>query len=81
MTAIAAFLRKTPITRLQDYFTAAGFISLAPVDWTRPESEVVEPLIKAVDAMTDTEKQRVVMNAGQVAAWPTSLARMPCRMS
>ena len=68
MTAIAAFLRKTPVTRLQDYFTAAGFTSLPPVDWTKPESEVVEPLIKAVDAMTNDEKQRVVMNAGQVAA-------------
>lgn len=68
MTAIAAFLRKTPVTRLQDYFTAGGFTSLAPVDWTKPEAEVVEPLIKAVDAMTDDEKQRVVMNAGQVAA-------------
>ena len=68
MTAIAAFLRKTPVTRLQDYFTGSGFTSLPPVDWTRPESEVVEPLIKAVDAMTDTEKQRVVMNADQVAA-------------
>ena len=68
MTAIAAFLRKTPVTRLQDYFTGSGFTSLPPVDWTKPESEVVEPLIKAVDAMTDDEKQRVVMNAGQVAA-------------
>lgn len=49
MTAIAAFLRKTPITRLQDYFTAGGFTSLSPIDWTRPEPEVLEPLIKAVD--------------------------------
>jgi hypothetical protein len=68
MTAIAAFLRKTPVTRLQDYFTAAGYTSLAPVDWTKPESEVVEPLIKAVDDMNDDEKQRVVLDAGRVAA-------------
>ncbi len=68
MTAIAAFLRKTPVTRLQDYFTAAGFTSLAPVDWTKPESEVVEPLIKAVDDMNDDEKQRVSLDAGRVAA-------------
>lgn len=32
MTAIAAFLRKTPVIRLQDYFTAGGFTSLAPID-------------------------------------------------
>ncbi|WP_209428323.1 hypothetical protein [Pararhodobacter sp. SW119] len=68
MTAIAAFLRKTPITRLQDYFTARGFISLSPIDWTKPEPEVVEPLVKAVDNMSDDEKLRVVLDAGRVAA-------------
>ena len=68
MTAIAAFLRKTPVIRLQDYFTAGGFTSLAPVDWTKPESEVIEPLIKAVDNMSDDEKLRVVLDAGRVAA-------------
>ena len=52
MTAISAFLRKTPVVRLKDYFTAGGFTSLAPVDWTKPEAEIVEPLIKAVDGMT-----------------------------
>ena len=68
MTAIASFLRKTPVTRLHDYFTGSGFTSLPPVDWTKPEAELVEPLIKAVDDMDDREKQRVVMNASQVAA-------------
>jgi hypothetical protein len=46
----------------------AAFTSLAPVDWTKPEPDVVEPLIKAVDAMSDDEKQRVVLDAGRVAA-------------
>ena len=68
MTAIAAFLRKTPVTRLQDYFAAGGFTSLSPIDWTKPEPDVVEPLIKAVDGMSDDEKQRVVLDAGRVAA-------------
>lgn len=68
MTAIASFLRKTPIPRLQDYFTAGGFTSLPPVDWTKPEPEVVEPLIKAVDDMDEAEKQRVILDAGRVAA-------------
>ena len=68
MTSIASFFRKTPVVRLQDYFTAAAFTSLPPVDWSKPESEVIEPLIKAVDAMTETERQRVVLDAGRVAA-------------
>lgn len=68
MTAIASFLRKTPIPRLQDYFTAGGFTSLPPVDWTKPEPEVVEPLIKAVDDMDEAEKQRVILDAGRVVA-------------
>jgi len=68
MTAITAFLRKTPITRLKDYFTAGGFTSLPPIDWAKPEPEVVEPLVKAVDGMSDDEKQRVILDAGRVAA-------------
>jgi hypothetical protein len=68
MTAIAAFLRKTPVTRLHDYFADGGFTSLSPIDWTKPEPDVVEPLIKAVDGMSDEEKQRVVLDAGRVAA-------------
>lgn len=68
MTAIASFLRKTPIPRLQDYFIAGGFTSLASVDWSKPEPEVVEPLIKAVDDMDVAEKQRVILDAGRVAA-------------
>lgn len=68
MTAITAFLRKTPITRLKDYFTAGGFTSLPPIDWAKPEPEVVEPLVKAVDSMSEEEKQRVILDAGRVAA-------------
>lgn len=68
MTAITAFLRKTPITRLKDYFTAGGFTSLPPIDWAKPEPEVVEPLVKAVDGMSEEEKQRVILDAGRVAA-------------
>lgn len=68
MTSLASFFGKTPVVRLQDYFTAAGFTSLPPVDWTRPESEVVEPLIRAVDAMAEDERQRVILDAGRVAA-------------
>lgn len=68
MSAIAAFLRKTAVPRLQDYFTAGGYTSLAPLDWSKPEPEVVEPLIKAVDGMTEDEKQRVLLDAGRVAA-------------
>ena len=68
MTSIASFIRKTPVVRLQDYFTAASFTSLPPVDWSRPEPEVIEPLIKAVDAMAEDERQRVILDAGRVAA-------------
>lgn len=73
MTSIAAFFRKTPVTRLQDYFSASGFASLPPVDWTQPESEMIEPLIQAVDAMDDHERQRVILDAGRV----TNLADEP----
>jgi hypothetical protein len=38
---------------------AGGFTSLPPIDWAKPEPEVVEPLVKAVDGMSDGEKRGV----------------------
>lgn len=68
MTSIASFFRKTPIDRLQHYFTQFPFTSLPPIDWNKPEPEVIEPLIKAVDSMSPEDRQRVVLDAGRVAA-------------
>jgi hypothetical protein len=34
--------------------------SLPPIDWAKPEPEVVEPLVKAVDGMSDGEKRGVI---------------------
>ena len=68
MTSIAAFFRKTPVDRLHDYFTQFPFTSLPPIDWSKPEPEVIEPLIKAVDAMSADDRQRIILDAGRVAA-------------
>jgi len=68
MTSIPAFFRKTPLNRLQDYFTRTPLPSLPLIDWTRPEPEVIGPLIKAVDDMSPEDRQRVILDAGRVAA-------------
>jgi hypothetical protein len=77
MTSIAAFFRKTPVNRLKDYFTQ--YSSLPPIDWSKPEPEVIEPLIKAVDAMGDAERQRVVLDAARVAALATEAGQTALR--
>jgi len=68
MTSIPAFFRKTPLNRLQDYFTRTPLPSLPPIDWTKPEPEVIGPLIKAVDDMSPEDRQRIILDAGRVAA-------------
>ncbi len=68
MTSIAAFFRKTPVDRLQDYFTQIPLPSLPAIDWSKPEPEVIGPLIKAVDNMSAEDRQRVILDAGRVAA-------------
>lgn len=79
MTSIASFFRKTPLDRLHDYFTQIPFPSLPPIDWSKPETEVIEPLIKAVDAMGDAERQRVVLDAARVAALATEAGQTALR--
>lgn len=79
MSSIASFFRKTPLVRLQDYFTQIPFPSLPAIDWSKPETEVIEPLIKAVDAMGDAERQRVVLDAARVAALATEAGQTALR--
>lgn len=68
MTSIASFFRKTPVDRLRHYFTQIPFTSLPPIDWGKPEPEVIDPLIMAVDSMSPQDRQRIILDAGRVAA-------------
>ncbi|MCP5085747.1 MAG: hypothetical protein GY952_02935, partial [Rhodobacteraceae bacterium] len=48
MASISTFLRKTPVPALRAYFEAAAFRFPATIDWDGEETDVVQPLLKAV---------------------------------
>lgn len=68
MPTIPDFIRCTPPASLRDYFTAT-FSALPPdVPWDGKPSDVVQPLLRAVDEMDDTERMRVMNDADRVGA-------------
>ncbi len=66
MTSIATIIRKTSTPTLRAYFEHSGIGLPANIDWAVPEPEILPPLLKAVDELTDTEKARLALDAGRI---------------
>lgn len=68
MPSIARFIRNTPADALRSYFEAVGLALPQPVNWNGAEAEVVTPLLRAVDAMSDVDRARVLLDADRITA-------------
>ena len=62
------FIRSTPPASLRSYFTFIQAEMPPDVVWEGAANEVVPPLLRAVDAMHDTERLRVMNDADRVGA-------------
>ncbi|PZR10406.1 MAG: hypothetical protein DI532_18285 [Azospirillum brasilense] len=68
MPTIPDFIRSTPPTSLQSYFAAIHAVLPDDVVWEGVPSTIVPPLLRAVDAMTDADRMRVMNDADRVGA-------------
>lgn len=68
MPSIARFIRNTPADALRSYFEAVGLPLSQPVNWNGAEAEVVTPLLRAVDAMSEVDRARVLLDADRITA-------------
>ncbi len=66
MASISTFLRKTPVPALRAYFEAAAFNLPVTINWKGEEADVVQPLLKAVNEMEETEKAQFLLDAERV---------------
>jgi len=66
MPGIAHFIRNTPVDSLRFYFEAVGLSLPEPVNWNGAEAEVVKPLLRAVDALSDLERARLLLDADRI---------------
>jgi hypothetical protein len=66
MPTIPDFIRSTPPASLRDYFTAINVTLPADVVWEGAANEIVAPLLRAVDAMSDADRLRVMTDADRV---------------
>ncbi len=68
MTALSAFLRKTPGQALRAYFARPEVGLPAEFDWTLPEPQLSGPLLRAIEEMSRVERDRVLNDAERVTA-------------
>lgn len=68
MPSVVAFIRKTPVSSLRNYFEHTGVDLPIAVNWNAPDADVVRPLLQAVDEMSDEARARVKIDAERVNA-------------
>ena len=68
MSSVTSFVRNTPITSLRTYFDKSGIELRPAVNWNASESEVVGPLLRAVEELDDASRERLVHDADRVTA-------------
>lgn len=68
MASVTTFIRNTPASSLQAYFTHTGIMLSSPIDWAAPEPEVARVTLRLVDEMNDEDRARVVNDGERVSA-------------
>lgn len=68
MTALSAFLRKTPSEALREYFDRPLVGLPTEFDWSVPESELSKPLLVAIERMSRIQRDRISNDAERVHA-------------
>ena len=66
MSKVANLLRNCPTDALRSYFDTIGADLIGEIDWSLPEKEVVKPLLRSIDRMAESDRQRVVADAERV---------------
>ena len=71
MTALSAFLRKTPGEALCEYFDRPEIGLPSEFDWSVPEAELPKLLLRAIEAMSRVQCDRIANDAERVHALST----------
>lgn len=66
MSSVTRFIRNTPVDSLRCYFEAGGFTFPQPVNWSGAEADIVMPLLRTVDAMSQIDRARVLLDADRI---------------
>ena len=68
MTALSAFLRRTPGKALRQYFDRPEIGLSSEFDWNVPEAELPKPLIGAIEKMSRAQRDRIQNDVERVHA-------------
>lgn len=66
MSAVAKFLRYTPLPALRTYFETSGIDFDGAINWDASEIDIVKPLMTAVEGLDAPARERVGIDAGRV---------------
>lgn len=75
MPVISRLIRNVPGPELRDYFTGFGMTFPDPVNWDGDSGEIMEPVLKAVDTLTEIERERIRLDCDRVDRMTTEVGQ------
>ena len=76
---ISRLIRNVPVPELRDYFTGFGMTFPDPVNWDGGSGEIIEPILKAVETLTEIERERIRQDCDRIDRMTTApAARWRC---
>ena len=75
MPVISRLIRNVPGPELRDYFTGFGMTFPDPVNWDGGSGEIIEPVLKAVDTLTEIERERIRLDCDRVDRMTTEVGQ------
>ena len=75
MPVISRLIRNVPGPELRDYFTGFGMTFPDPVNWDGGSGEIIEPVLKAVDTLTEIERERIRLDCDRIDRMTTEVGQ------
>ncbi len=75
MPAISRLIRNVPGHELRDYFTGIGMTFPDPVNWDGGSGDFVAPIMKAVDTLTEIERERLRLDCDRIDRMTTEVGQ------
>ena len=75
MPVLTRLIRNTPGLSLKPYFDHHNVHFSEPVNWNSDHSAILPPVLKAVNAMSESERERIRTNAGRVDGMSTEVGQ------
>lgn len=75
MPVLSRLIRNVPGPELREYFTGLGMTFPDLVNWDGGSGEIIEPILKAIEPLTEIERERIRADCDRIDRMTTEVGQ------